>query len=493
MACIISLLMAYGCRTMGSQTTAETSKLKFVADDKYILKLVSSSKDERLHHFEACYADGSSCVDALQYLAGNSGSSRVYFSKENLSDLQSRSITKDFGKLLEDSDKAMVYGASIGTGASVAHPAGKALGKPMRVLMVAPPETLEHLSVVIKDLNSEPLLRGKTIGEAKALIKKDVDALKRLGLDPSVANLGDKTKETMSSRIADIHSQKGHLFSDEFAAYLRHHGGGEMGARVSVSDILSFKVSEKDFDLARYLKTFLESKGVTANQAFDVRAVLDSRIAAEYIRYQDLADEFAFMSVRPEYVNSLYEPRITLYVTDKFSARLLYSPEKAAGRFSKLLRDIHSFEKSGGTPASIFDGLNNVSRRARYGAQSWHGSYDSMKISRVADYIGSPPSKRGLYIFKDLLSSRVTMAMTIVAAAVAGGSFIVRGMEASSPPINVLTKYPSLADPSSTTRESASDIVTVLTHLALLVQTHPLPPIQVCTPDQCSQAESKGS
>ena len=332
---ILSLVMAaYGCRTMGSQAAApETSKLKFVADDKYILKLVSSSQDKRLHHFETCYVDGSRCVDALQYL-GNSKDSRVYFSKESLSDLQSQSITKDFGEMLEDSDKAMMYGASIGTGVSVAHPAGKALGKPMRVLMVAPPETLENLSAVIKDLNSEPLLRGKTIGEAKTLLQKDVAALKRLGLDPSDVNIGTKTKKAVSSRIANIHSQKGHIFSDEFAAYLRRHGGAEIG-RVSVSDVLSFKVSEQDFDLARYLKTFFESKGVTANQVFDVRTVLDSRIAADYIRYQDLADEFAFMSVRPEYVESLYEPRITLYVTDGFSARLLYSPEKAAGRVAK--------------------------------------------------------------------------------------------------------------------------------------------------------------
>ena len=485
----LAVCLSISCKSIKpSSNPTDSSKLKLVMDDNYVLKLTEApggqgGQAEPLYYFETCYkdelidaGDASSCTDAIVLRsADENGRVRVHFTKDALSDLQSQKIHREFGDLIQDPDKAAAFGATTGAGTAVAVPASKAIGKPFKVVVVNPEDSPHHLTTVINDLSADPHYASSTLGEVKQSVQNQADRIKKIGLDPTTIDLGSKTRREATERLTQLIKRKGHIFSDQFADIVQT-------VRIPNDNHLKYFLSLQgaagpDKDLAKFLMHFMKETN-EVNQSFDIKIILDKSIADDYVKYTKLNHEFGYRYPDTE------ELRATLLKVDdqKKHSFTFLSDKKGASRFKALVDDLAFFQKSWGIPKPVEEGLNALSRRVNYGMLSWTPHIDHLRIRSVDNYIKGSKAKKGFLILKDLLSSRLSVGITMVAASAAAGSYVVRAMEQANPKQNLVLKYPSLLDTDPSSQEEVSDIFPVLDDLRQLVQSSMMPPLRTCVP-----------
>ena len=462
------LVTALSCKSLGPKVDSNApSKLLAVSDDTYLLKLShESGSDPTVYHFETCYKDGSKCVDAFKYVTpGEDGSYRVRFTKSRLPRKQSELIAKDLSQKFKSR-----------TGKQIA---GQIAREDLHAFKIAPKTDGSHLSLVLKDLVSDPQFRGGTIGDAKKRIRRMVASVKEFGLDPSILNLGKVTQSQIGSRVEQLVDQKGHIFSAEFAEYLKKQAPKSLErSGLKAKDVLSFQSKASQFKLGIYLEYFLKSKEISTRDSFDIRILLDDGIADDYLAINQWQSFFTFMYLRKKVVVSK-----SLYIEKQPSHMVKIMRGKSA---SDLIDDIRIFYTSSGVPEPIMDGLNNISRRHSYGMSSWHSGYNQISIAEAAGKVEetSQPNKM---VFSDLILTEPQLTAMIVASSlISDDSLMTHGIEQTSLSSEVFLKYPSLMDSSSAlSQDTVSDLFSILSDLALLVQRNPVPTIQICTPDKC--------
>lgn len=463
------LATALSCKSLGPKVASAPSKLLAVSDDTYLLKLSQESgSDPTVYHFEICYKDGSKCMDAFRYISARENAShRVYFTKRLLSLQQREALAKDLSRKLK----------SQGTAKQVSR-------EDLRAFQIAPKIDGIHLSVVLMDLVNDPQYSDGTIGDAKKRIRRMAAGVKGLGLDPTTLNLGRITQNQIGSRIEQLVDQKGHIFTSEFADYLQKEAQKSLDSSgLKTKDVLSFQRKASKFKLGIYLEYFLKSKGVSAGDSFDIRILLDGGIVDDYLAMNQWQSFFSFMYQRKKVVVSK-----SLYVPKQPNYTVKIMREKTA---SDLIDDIRIFYASSGVPEPIMDGLDNISMRVHYGMNSWHSGYNMVSIAKAARTVEKTfqPSKM---VFSDLIITEPQLTAMIVASSLTDESLVIHGHQQTHPSSEVFLKYPSLMDPKSSSHSVVSDLSSILSDLALLVQKNPVPPIQICTPDKCTLPATLG-
>lgn len=479
--------LAISCKSIKPSTAStDPSKLKLVMDDQYVLKLTEEPGHgkEALYYFETCYKDelidendASSCTDALELMsADENGRVRVYFTKDSLSDLQNQEIHREFGDLLNDPDKAAAFGATVGAGAAVSVPASKALGKPFKVMVVTPENAPHHLMTAIKDLAADPQYASSTLGEVKQSVQNQADRITKIGLDPTTTKLGHETQLEVIARLMDVKKLKGHIFSDEFEDFVKTSliPNNNQNVINFLNDNHNSHGVIAD-DVSKYLMNYMENVK-QANQTFDIRSILDESIAEDYVRYIKLNHEFQYLYPATKDLRL----RAPLLKVDAKKYHLTFLSDKSASNFKALVQDLEYFKL--GVPDPVVSGLNALSRRVNYGMSHWTSNIDHLHIRSADNYIKGSKAKKGFLILKDLLSSRLSVGLAIVAASAAAGSYVIRAMEHANPKPNLVLKHPSLLTTDPSSQEEVPDIFPVLDDLRQLVQSSMMPRLRTCIP-----------
>ena len=487
---MLTLIVSVSCKSIEPGTTStESSKLKIVTDQKYLLKLseqLGGSGEETQYYFEVCYRNGSGCVDALQFVNVNSesGTTRIPFIKDDLSYARRVAVLRDFDELIQDPDKAAVLATATAGGVAVARSA-----KPS-VFNIAPHDSLRGLRYIVDKMVDKSFFNSvQTIDTVKRWTRYQIEAMEAFGLNMEstpMGFLGSNTQEQVKSRISRLQGQKkGHIFSSDFEAFVKRQASQELESLgLRAKDVLAFEA--KNFELSKYIKLFLESKAVEYQKAFDIRMILDPAIADDYLLYADLhhlLEASTPIVTTPRY--AAYTDLRKKYVQDYSITINLNSYRTNA--FSKFSKNIENFYKNGITKP-IVEKLNYTSSVYLHKIHLWNPRFDKMTVVQLQEQL---KSKNALQFLKDLMSSRFGAVITVAAAAT-GGVMIVLGMERGNPPENILGTYPSLADPSITSSETTDDIPSVLADLAQLLDlTYILAPFLICTPDKCSAVNQR--
>ena len=283
------LAASVSCRSIVPEVkSTDSSKLKVVTDNKYLLKLSKSQEigEETKYYFETCYRGGSNCVDALQYVRNvKEGGTRIHFFKSALDHASKKAVLRDFSEMIKDPEKAAVLAGSSATGVAVAGSTTPG------VFRMAPKEGVSKIKDKVYDMIHHPITSSNTLGDAKLAIKLQDKELSSLGFDLDIKALGSNTRDEIRSRITKKYAKKGHIFSNEFATFLQKDAALELdGKAFRGMDALAFEA--KDFDLAKYIKRFMQSKAISLEKPFDIRKILDPDIAKDFLLYADLRNMF---------------------------------------------------------------------------------------------------------------------------------------------------------------------------------------------------------